>query len=551
MTPMRRDAITLASAREATATRDARLRVAAVVPAGLVPAWVDEVLDALATDGRMELVIVVLGAPGEADPRASTASVAFRLYSALDRRVFAAGDDALATVPLGPGIAHRSRMASDQAAAAEVVRAEDADVVVALTNRKSHELATAARIGLIRLADASTSGVDLFDHVATGDSAFDVAVELVEPNAQTASVLARARVAVDPISLHRNRNRAYWQGARMIANVLGSLAEERSAHRAPGRIDTKQRPNARPGGRTVRRVASLVRRAGERQFRWRLFREEWLIAYRERRPPLSALETMEGFVPLPPTLGVSVMDPFLIDVDGRTHLFFESYSFEAGRAVIATVELGPGGLASRPQVVLERPYHLSYPFVFRWDGEFFMLPETSENKTIELYRAERFPDRWVLDRVLMRDLVAVDSTLIEHAGRLRLFVNIAGRGIGTTTELHLFSANDLFGPWRPHRRNPIVADDGRARPAGPIFEHDEALVRPSQDCTGAYGRAVVFNRIDRLDEGDYQETSVARIDPGWLEGNIGTHGYASTERYEVVDARRLSRRFHLASSRRR
>ena len=244
---MRRDAITLAPAREATAKRNARLRVAAVIPAGVVPAWVDELLDALAADRRIELMIIVLGAPEEADRPASTGSVAFRLYAALDRRVFARGDDALATVSLGPGITQRSRMASDQAAAAKVVRGEDADVVVALTNHKNHELATAARLGLIRLADASTSGVDLFDHVATGDSAFDVAVELVEPDAQTASIVARARVAADPISLHRNRNRAYWQGARMIANVLGSLAEERSAPRAPGRINTKQRPTARPG----------------------------------------------------------------------------------------------------------------------------------------------------------------------------------------------------------------------------------------------------------------------------------------------------------------
>jgi len=551
MTPTRRDAITLVPASEATATRDSRLRVAAVITAGVVPAWVDEVVDALAADERMELVIVVLGAPGGPDRPASTASVAFRLYTALDRRVFAGSDDALATVPLDPGIAHRSRTASDQATAAEVVRAEDADVVVALTNRENHDLATVARLGMIRLADASTSGADLFDHVATGDAAFDIAVELVKPDAQTASVVARARVEVDPISLHRNRNRAYWQGARMITNVLGSLAEERSPPSAPGRIDAKQPPSARPAGSTLRRVASIGRRAGGRQLQSRLFREEWLIAYRERRPSLSALETMQGFVPLPPTLGASVMDPFVIEVDGRTHLFYENYSFEAGRAMIGTVELGPAGLASTPQVVLKQPYHLSYPFVFRRDGEFFMLPETSENKTIELYRAERFPDRWVLERVLMRDLVAVDSTLIEHAGRLWLFVNIAGRGTSISTELHLFSADDLFGRWRPHRRNPIVADAGRARPAGPIFQHDEALVRPSQDCTGGYGRAVVFNRIDRLDEGHYEEASVARIDPGWLEGNIGTHGYASTERYEVVDARRLSRRFHLASWRRR
>jgi hypothetical protein len=42
--------------------------------------------------------------------------------------------------------------------------------------------------------------------------------------------------------------------------------------------------------------------------------------------------------------------------------------------------------------VLERPYHLSYPYVFFVGDDAFMLPETAANGAIELYRAVSFPD---------------------------------------------------------------------------------------------------------------------------------------------------------------
>jgi hypothetical protein len=168
-----------------------------------------------------------------------------------------------------------------------------------------------------------------------------------------------------------------------------------------------------------------------------------------------------------------------------------------------------------------------------------MLPESSENGTVDLYRAVEFPHRWVLERTLLGDVRAVDPTLVETEGKLWLFVNIAEPGAAIDDELHLYSAMSLDGPWLPHPANPVVSDVRRARPAGRVFNVNGDLVRPSQDCSRGYGRAVVLNRIDVLSPEEYAETPIARIEPTWSAGLIGTHTYNATGQVEAVDGLRF------------
>ena len=121
-------------------------------------------------------------------------------------------------------------------------------------------------------------------------------------------------------------------------------------------------------------------------------------------------------------------------------------------------------------------------------------------------------------------------------------MNLAEPGAAVDDELHLFTATALAGPWVPHRENPVVADVGRARPAGSIFRRDGELIRPAQDCSRGYGRAVVRNRIELLTPEEYRETPIERIEPTWAPGLVGTHTYNATAGVEVIDGFRYVRR---------
>ena len=112
-----------------------------------------------------------------------------------------------------------------------------------------------------------------------------------------------------------------------------------------------------------------------------------------------------------------------------------------------------------------------------------------------------------------------------------------------TTSSTSFHAPSLEGPWHPHPRNPIVSDVRGARPAGPFIHDGDRLLRPAQDCSGRYGRAVVFKEVLELSPTDYREVEVARLEPDWLARNLATHHYATDPRWVAIDALRRRRRW--------
>ena len=197
--------------------------------------------------------------------------------------------------------------------------------------------------------------------------------------------------------------------------------------------------------------------------------------------------------------------------------------------------------------ILERPYHLSYPFILEWEGETYMIPETSQNHTIEVYRASRFPDQWELHKTLMNDVVAMDATLHEHDGKWWMFVNMQEHhGSSKMDELFLFWADSpLSDNWTPHPMNPIVSDVRSARPAGKLFTRHGKLYRPSQNSSGKYGYGLKINEVITLNEEEYEEREVSSIVPNWDPKITGLHTLNHEHRLTIIDAQR--RRFRLFS----
>jgi hypothetical protein len=201
------------------------------------------------------------------------------------------------------------------------------------------------------------------------------------------------------------------------------------------------------------------------------------------------------------------------------------------------MEIDQDGHVVSNQTVLERSYHLSYPFIFRDRGEWYMLPETAENRTIETYRCTRFPDQWEFHKVLMSDVHAVDTTLLEHAGRWWMFTNIAEYGNSGWDSLYLFFADHPFSDrWMPHPRNPVISDVYNARSAGGLFRRDGKLFRPSQDCSRRYGYALNINRVTTLNTIDYAEVLEERIEPPTDSDILATHTISSISNWTVIDA---------------
>lgn len=236
--------------------------------------------------------------------------------------------------------------------------------------------------------------------------------------------------------------------------------------------------------------------------------------------------------------GHQYADPFLVERDGEAWVFFEDYSLEdrIGRLVCSAVN-GDGTLSPPEPIGISAGCHLSYPFVFQWHDELYMIPETSANECVDLYRCTAFPLSWERVCTLLVGTAAVDSTVVEHEGRFWMFTAISRRGTPFHDELHLFHAPSPKGQWIAHPGNPIVADVRCARPAGCLFMHGGVLHRPSQDCSQGYGRAVVLNAVREMTPSHYHEEPVGRIDPAVSSGEAGIHTWNRSQHFEVIDVK--------------
>lgn len=515
-------------------------RVAILLDGSRVPAWVATTIETL----RASPSVDVVGWSAVGPTGSETIPRAWRAYLRLDERLFGRRATALRSTVVDPALPRLTTSHGIDDVVASL-RGTQADVIVDLRSRDGPAIRSVAPGGtwVIRHgSDQRPAGpLSYVADVVAGAPAAP-AVLIIEGDAPAADRVAyRSISSVSPISLGRTYDSACWKAARFPIRVIARLERDVSGVARLPEDPTLDPADANAIRAPTPRLLPFLTRISIRLLRATLTRlvrhEAWFVATRSRQDG-SIPHDLSGFEAVIPPAGHFYADPFLLSSAGRTFLFVEDWLPETRRGAISVLELGPAGRPEgAPRRVLERPYHLSYPFVFERDGQTYLLPETSANGTIELYRAVALPDAWEPLGPLIRDVRALDPTLLEHAGRLWLFAGVAMPGASPSDELWLWSARTLDGPWIEHPANPIVSDARSARPAGRILERDGVLYRPSQDCTPAYGRRIVINRIDTLSLTKYGETPVATIEPRGLGGLSRTHCYDSDAQFEVIDGR--------------
>ena len=230
-------------------------------------------------------------------------------------------------------------------------------------------------------------------------------------------------------------------------------------------------------------------------------------------------------------------DPILAEEDGKTWLFYEAVQNNHGHIEVA--EVLPDASLGRPTVLLKDDCHYSYPFVFQWKGNWYMIPESSAAREIRLYRAEHFPTEWALQEVLLLER-AVDTTVFAIEGRLYLLTFLTDGASERVTprayslELRASGAVLIPVPWPEY-------DGLLVRGAGPLFGEGGCVYRPAQrNQAQRYGDGVVFFRLQQTKDA-YRETpaGVLNVPTGKKSGLYldGAHTYCRSSQFEAIDLR--------------
>jgi hypothetical protein len=530
------------------------LRVLVLLGCDAVPAWLARTLHDLGTSHHVRPAFVRVST----QQSTATAGPAFRSYLRLER--FSAGSmlEVLAPTTLPGDMTQRraqgaldanDRLMLDVSSTAMIdACAPDLIFVVGLAP-PSPRLASCARHGAWTLepqaCDPLATGAWMLSAFARGDVTMTAGLCVHDSIADAWRLLEPGTVSPPRLSFARHRAYQLQKAPAQLLRAMRRLAEGSPARWAP-----RPEPMRTHAGAIALLLGRLGMRALSSVFQRLRGTECWMVAVQRRSTDIDPENPRVGDVRrLRPPPGWFWADPFPWRQDGRDWVMIDALDYRSGRGEIQALELDESLGVHRVHPVMRVGHHLSYPFVFRWEDDTWMVVESSAAQRTTLYRCTRFPDQWVPEGDLLPGCRIVDTTLCEHEGRWWLFGCIsespfddAGR---ESNELFVFHASSPRGPWTPHPCNPVCSDVSRARPAGQLFRDGSRLIRPSQDGSIEYGRAVQFNHIVTLTPEAYEERPLGRLAADWSPGLRGCHTYTFNDGLMAIDGKFSAPRSHV------
>lgn len=256
-----------------------------------------------------------------------------------------------------------------------------------------------------------------------------------------------------------------------------------------------------------------------------------LVSATPNNPVITIADVVEGNAAL-------VADPFLFFENDQWYMFFE-VAFPERVISLAT---SPNGLDwTYDQIVLNEVVQLSFPFVFKHNNRYYLVPETKDLFEVRLYEALDFPYGWTYTTTLVSGDEFVDPVIVYRDDTWWLFVGLSG-----SRHLCLYYADNLLGPWTEHPMSPLFDNRSKARPAGRFVEYDQGrLIRLGQKCDVVYGEAVRAFEVDVLTRTHYSEHEISESpilqpgDDGW--NDLGMHHcdpwWTGTHWLSAVDGR--------------
>jgi hypothetical protein len=548
-----------------------KLKVGLMIDSYHVAAWKYDIIKKISDSDFASVAVVIKNSGGQSTDKSwiNPGMLVFRLHKKLDKIIFGNKNDYSqekdfrTLIKMVPEVTLTSVGNGDcqefPSEDIEEIRKYDPDVIL-----KFGSGLPGGRILKVPAYGVWSYSMDNLDNERTGITGYYEVVrynpvtksELVILNGcdEKAHVISDAWESTCSYSIHMNRDRLFWRSSLFTIRVLQGihqygksyLEDIISLHDINSRNDSLK--FSIPSFTcSVRNFAAAIMIFSRKSFKKVFYSDpfSWVLLFKIKESKDFLNNSYSTFNKLKPSKDKFWADPFVISRDDKYFVFVEEFIYAKNKGHISVLELDKGGKLITVKKLIDKPYHMSYPFVFESEGVYYMIPETGENRTIDLYKCIDFPGTWVFVKSLMKDVNAVDTTLFKYDGKWWLFTVIdeINSTLDGCPELFLFfTDNILSGTWMSHPLNPVVSDIRTARPAGRVFIHNENIYRPSQDCAGRYGKAFNIIQILTLSETNYKEVQIKKIEPDWDTNLKGTHTFNFDDDFTVIDAYSMRRR---------
>jgi len=205
-----------------------------------------------------------------------------------------------------------------------------------------------------------------------------------------------------------------------------------------------------------------------------------------------------------------VADPFLFFENGTWYMFFEVVKQSNSRGEIGLAPSPDGFSWTYDRIVLREDFHLSYPLVFKYGNDYYMMPETSSVQEARLYKASNFPYGWIYEATLVNGDIH-DASIFRYNDTWWMFFGDYGY-YGQSNDCYLYYSDNLLSGWQKHPGSPVVVNGrSKARPAGRPFVYDgDTIIRLAQKDDVTYGESVRAFQVNTLTKTSYAEHEISQ-----------------------------------------
>lgn len=262
-----------------------------------------------------------------------------------------------------------------------------------------------------------------------------------------------------------------------------------------------------------------------------LFGPSWCVAYRNLNSPTPKFRVIKN------PFGGYAADPFLVEESGVTYIFAELFDHYKGKAGLGYIVLSENcSRKSNWKMVIEEPYHLSYPHVLKIQGNYFICPESSCTGEVYFYKCIHFPDKWEKMNAFIKDKRCSDTTFFEKNGEIYGVTCLFDEN---PMQLYLFKYDFIKNEVCFSPNNPIVTGKKLARSGGNFIKNSDKIFRVVQNCSESYGKSLIITQFNlnwpTFNEQIIKEVKVKDIKLNRPMFPLGIHTYNRSENYEVID----------------
>ncbi len=543
-----------------------KMKIGFIADSLIVPAWQYALIDELSLVDFLNLEVIIIILPSSFKKSIKKRLEGFRrlvfnLYIRFDRKFYSIYPNALYKKEIESSFAKIKKLSYSNSNVVEAnsikkdLQSLNLDVLIKLNNQLPiSDLVGLTRLGIWSFTFSNTNikrgGPEGFWEVMQQWPEITTNLQIENKGSNNNNVIYRTSSIADKRSISRGLNSSYWKSISLVKRRLiyihkygfESFIESYTRKEIHPFFYYNEFYNIPGNALTLILLARHFLRYLKSKLERLFFFEQWGLYYSIHGDWGGAISRFQKIIP---PKDRDWADPFVIYKNNKYYVFIEEIIKSKKKGHISYFELDKEGNYTNPKKIIEKSYHLSYPFVFFLDGEYYMIPETAENRTIELFKCISFPDQWVYHKTLMENIHAVDTTIYFANDKWWLFTNISERdGVSTYDELFLFYSSELMSQqWIPHPSNPIISDAKSARPAGMLLTWKDKLYRPSQNCTNRYGFGIILNLVVTLNKDDYSEIPVSRIEPNWTKQILATHTINHDHSLTIIDAQLKRRRW--------